>query len=144
MRDTRNVLMTLFWGIISVALAIVTIYETGILDVGVFASGKEDEFVVMSVMELLTIATIPLSLRLFKFGKIAFCLKEKRELALLKWGIVRISMLGALLLLNTVLYYLYMSTTFGYMAIIVLLCMIFIYPSLDRCYYELSITDKKE
>ena len=38
--------------------------------------------------------------------------------------------------LNTVLYYLFMNTTFGYMAIILAICLPFVYPSEARCEAE--------
>ncbi|MBR6604574.1 MAG: hypothetical protein IKK92_01675, partial [Prevotella sp.] len=77
-----------------------------------------------------------LALRLFKFKKIAADLSERKQAALVRWGTIRIEMLAMPLLANTLLYYLYMSTTFGYMAIILLICMVFIYPSKDKCYFE--------
>jgi len=93
-------------------------------------------------MELLTVILIPLALRLFKFKKIATDLSERKQAALVWWGTIRIEMLALPLLANTLLYYLYMSTTFGYMAIILLICMVFIYPSKDKCYFETR--DQKE
>ena len=43
---------------------------------------------------------------------------------------------------NTYLYYLYMNTTFGYMAIIGLLCTPFVFPTMSRC--EAEVEDDKQ
>ena len=37
---------------------------------------------------------------------------------------------------DTLLYYLYMNTTFGYLGIILVLCLPFVYPSESRCEAE--------
>jgi hypothetical protein len=40
------------------------------------------------------------------------------------------------LIANTLFYEWYLNTTFGYMAIILLICQPFIYPSMARCLAE--------
>lgn len=44
----------------------------------------------------------------------------------------RVLLLGIPMFANTLLYYAFMSPRFGYMAIILLLCMLCIYPSIDN------------
>ena len=40
---------------------------------------------------------------------------------------------------NTLFYYLFgLNVTFGYMAIILLLCLLLVYPSKRRCMYEVE------
>ena len=46
------------------------------------------------------------------------------------------AMLAFLVIVNAVCYYLYMNASFGYMAIIAAICMLFVYPSLGRCKEE--------
>jgi hypothetical protein len=46
-----------------------------------------------------------------------------------------------MLLANTLLYYVFMNTSFGYLAIIILLCMPFVYPSKDKCMAEAFMED---
>lgn len=136
MNNTIKKLKTIFYLELTTALLIVVLYESDVLPAGCFTQHSTSEFVLLTVMELLTVILIPLALRLFKFKKIATDLSERKQAALVTWGTVRIEMLGLPLLANTLLYYLYMSTTFGYMAIILLICMVFIYPSKDKCYFE--------
>ena len=54
---------------------------------------------------------------------------EGDTLALRRWGALRILMITVPLLLNTIGYYLFMNTTFGYMALILLICLPFVYTS---------------
>ena len=100
------------------------------------------EFAILTVMELLTIGCIPLALRLLKFKKIEADLQERHEEALLKWGVLRLSMLEVPLILNTICYYLFLNTSFGYMAIILLLCMAFVYPTKEKCNVEAFMTEE--
>jgi hypothetical protein len=45
----------------------------------------------------------------------------------------RLIILEAPMVINTLLYYIYMNPTFGYLAIILLLCLPFVFPSYNRC-----------
>ena len=56
--------------------------------------------------------------------------------ALRSWGMIRLLMLLVPLWADTLLYYLYMNTTFGYLGIILALCLPFVYPSMNRCETE--------
>ena len=52
-------------------------------------------------------------------------------------GIVRIMLLGAPLVINTLLYYFFgFEPAFGYLAVITLLSMVFILPTTSRCVAE--------
>lgn len=142
---TRKVLLTIF--IASIALAVLTViaFESGLLAEGsqagtdtVTAEEGVSEFVIAIVMELLTLCVIPLSLRMFKVRHVADRLRHSPE-GLLRYGSVRILLLGVPLVANTLLYYIYMSVAFGYMALILLLAMTFVYPSATRCMAETDI-----
>ena len=128
--------------LVAVALAIVAIYELGLLESGVLADSKQTEFVAMTVMELTSIGTAFLGLRLFKFHMIhdeLVCLKES---AMLKWGLLRLLILEVPMVVNTYLYYMYMNATFGYLAIILLLTLPFVMPTESRCIDETSEIEK--
>ncbi len=115
-----------------------------ILSLLMVGSGQK-EFVCLVVMELLTICCIPLSLRLFKYNKVAKVLKSDDEQAiraLQRWGSVRLDVLGVLLVVNVLFYYLFVHAAFCYMAVIVFLSLFFIYPSLDRCVAETKGDEK--
>ena len=56
--------------------------------------------------------------------------------ALLPLGTARLNMLCLPMLINTFMYYQTMAPAFGYMAIILFLCLFFVYPSVGRCEEE--------
>lgn len=106
------------------------------VDMSIWADDQHSSVVVQMVMILLTLGLVPLALRLFKFGKIAQALKKSPEQSLLKWGLIRLLVLGVLLIVNTLLYYMYAEMAFGYLAIVVLLTMPFVVPTIKRCQTE--------
>ncbi len=122
---------------IVIALLLVVCFETGLLTEG----GLYDEennglvFVVTTVMELLSIAVIPAALRLFKMKKIQQALPSSPS-ALWRYGSIRLLMLMIPLLIDTLCYYLFIAVPFGYLAIILLLASVFVYPSASRCESE--------
>ena len=144
MKQTQRLLMILFITSIVLPLAMVVLFETGIIATGIMAGDTQSEFLLTSTMELVTLAFAFLSLRLFKFGRIHADIVNRQEKALLKWGYLRLLLIQAPLVINTLLYYLYMKPTFGYLAIILALCLPFVYPSMDRCLAEVSEEQKEE
>ena len=122
-------LRNLFIGTVAVPLLIATVYECDVLPTGVFAGKAQEEFLAVIIMELLTIVMIPLALRLFKAKDVERKVAEGDTLALRIWGALRILMITVPLLLNTIGYYLFMNTTFGYMALILLIDLPFVYTS---------------
>lgn len=136
MKKISKQLMLVYVLLVAVALAIVALYEFGVLESGVLADSKQTEFVAMTGMELTTLVAAFLGLRLFKFPKIHADLITSKEPAMLKWGMLRLLILEVPMVSNTYLYYIYMNPTFGYLAIILLLCLPFVFPSLNRCIAE--------
>lgn len=138
MEKTVRQLRTLFFCSIAVALIIVILFETELILPGSLALNTRQCFVVTTIMELLTIVIIPFALRLFKFKKINSLLtdEDQRWENLLSYGTTRILMLSVPMIVNTLCYYLFMSTAFAYLAIILFLCMFFVYPSVDKCVAE--------
>lgn len=128
--------MAFFLGLLAVALLMVVLYETDVLEAGVLADSKQTEFIATTTMEITTLAGVFLALRLFKFRAIHQNLVSQKAPALLKWGLLRLVLLEGQMLCNTYLYYMYMAPTFGYMAIIQLLCLPFVWPSMERCMAE--------
>lgn len=143
MKTTQRRLAILFYASLVVGAALVALFETDVLPCGSLAvTDTEAEFVVTAAVEIVTICLIPLSLRLFRFKKVAKSLVD--SVALMRWGTLRLLMLCVPLVANTLLYYLYMNTAFGYLAIILALCMVFVVPTRARCEAELTRSDKKE
>ena len=125
-KKLQLLLQLVFWVPVAVVLLTVGLGEADILPVGVLAEDKEAEFVLASIMEVLTIVAIPLALKLFKLKPIAARLATTTGVSALRlWGVVRL-----------VSYYLFMWVGFAYLAIILLLSLFFVYPSLSRCYNE--------
>ena len=137
-------LQVVFIAMVVIALAIVALYEFGVLESGRLADSKQTEFVAMTAMELTTLCAAFLGLRLFKLPKIHADLITRKEPAMLQWGLLRLLVLEVPMVANTYLYYMYMNSTFGYLAIILLLCLPFVFPSLNRCIDETTAEGKSE
>ncbi|MCI6160773.1 MAG: hypothetical protein PUH24_02330 [Prevotellaceae bacterium] len=138
MDRTIKILKGIFYSHIAVALLLALLFETDVFECGNFTEDANARFVTLSLMELATIGLIPSALYLFKIKKIHNDLVELQPEALLKWGVIRLDMLGLPLVLNTLLYYMTMSPAYGYMAIVLLLCLLFVYPGKTRCEAEIS------
>ena len=129
MKKTVNILRTLFIASVGIAVVVAALYELDILPTGVLADRPQDEFLCTIAMELVTIVFIPIALRLFKTKDVDRRLDEGDIKTFKTWSIVRILMITVPLLMNTLLYYSFMNTAFGYMALILLICLPFIYPA---------------
>jgi len=136
MKKTQTLLMAIFVISLALCLLMVILFESNILATGGLTSDKQTEFLLTTLMELTTLGSVFLALRLFKFEKIHRDLCTRKEAALQKWGILRLLLLIGPMMINTLLYYLFMNPTFGYMAIIELLCLPFVFPSMNRCISE--------
>ena len=132
MNKTISLLRTVLIANVGVAVVIAALYELDILPSGMLAGRPQDEFLSTISMELITIVFIPVALRLFKTMDVEKRLEEGNIKAFRKWGLLRILMITVPLVLNTLLYYSFMNTTFGYMALILLICLPFIYPAVRK------------
>ncbi len=111
MNEQYKVQLLAFWMPIAMCAALVLLFETGIAPSGLLADlGQQAEFVTLTAVELLTVAAIPLTLRY------------------VRQQVLRTTLLGDLMMLNTLLYYFFMNTSYGYMAIILLIALAFAYP----------------
>ncbi len=144
MKKTRYTLLAVCLGSVAVSLLMAALYESDTLAVGALVGYDGAEFVLASAFELVSIAVIPIALRLFKMRVVRRSLASEGEAALLRWGVLRLLLLCVPLVANTLLYYLFMSPSFGYMAIILFLCLFFVYPSKARCHYELNSSDSED
>lgn len=129
--------MTIFLTAIAVGLVIVVLFENDLLPCGIMISDdKSVEFVVATIMELLTICVIPVALKLFRFKRISKLLTSAEALS--KWGTIRLLMLCVPMIVNMVFYYMFMNVAFGYMGIIIFLCLFFVVPTKERCRSEIK------
>ena len=143
MKRTRNILMAIYWLILFAAAGLYCCGEFLEVDMALLSSDEDRQLgiVVQMVEILLTLGLVPLALRLFKFQRIHHALIANSQDALLKWDSVRMLILGFLLVSNTLLYYLYgFEAAFGYLAVMVMLTMPFVLPTMNRCKAETEET----
>ena len=136
MKKVSQQLIAFYTAQIALALVIVVLFELDMLPTGIMADDKQTDFLLTATMEIVSLGAAFLGLRLFKFKIVSKSLVEQKEKAMWKWGMTRLLILEAPMVINTLLYYIFMNTTFGYLAIILLLCLPFVYPSLNRCLAE--------
>lgn len=125
-----------FLFMVVLVLLLILGFETDILVSDEMGSDNLLVFYMQILMEFVTIVAIPLALKLFSFKFVHRKLVKGKGGALLTWGTARINLLCLPMLVNTFMYYQSMSPAFGYMAIILFLCLFFIYPSGERCLAE--------
>ena len=107
------------------------------VDMSFWSHSKQSNVILQMLMVLLTLGLVPLSLRLFRFQHVRRSLQAHPVQSLLRWGVLRLSILGFLLIGNTSLYYLYgFESAFGYLAVMTLLTMPFVLPTKSRCVAE--------
>jgi hypothetical protein len=138
MKKVSKQLMAFYIAQIALVPVIIVLFETDVLPVGVKADDKQSDFVMVALMEIISLGAAFLGLRLFKFKPIHDDLVNRPETAMWKWGMSRLLILEVPMVINTLLYYIYMNTTFGYMGIMLLLCLPFVFPTLNRCLAETS------
>ena len=136
MKAVSKQLLVFYTAHVLMALVIIVLFETDVLPAGVKADDKQSEFVLTALMEIVSLGAAFMGLRLFKFKAIHNDLVSRKETAMWKWGMTRLLILEAPMVINTLFYYIYMNTTFGYMGIMLLLCLPFVFPSLSRCLAE--------
>ena len=140
MKKVSKQLTAFYIALLALALVFIVLFELDVLPVGIMSEDKQSEFVLTALMEIVSLGAAFLGLRLFKFKAIHHDLVT-REKAMWKWGMTRLLILEAPMVIDTLLYYIYLNTTFGYLAIILLLCLPFVFPSLNRCLAETSEED---
>lgn len=140
MDDTRDFLMTMFWTMVGLAAFDFVCCEFLGFDIAIMGDcSAKTLYIYSTVMILLTLALVPLALRLFKFRRVHYELMLMGEYGLFKWGTLRLAILGVLLNVNTMMYYIFgFEPTFGYLAVVTLLAMPFVYPTMKRCFAEVE------
>ena len=136
MKKVSKQLTAFYIAQIVIALVIIVLFETDVLPTGIKADDKQSDFVLTAMMEIISLGAAFFGLRLFKFKAIHNDLVSRKETAMWKWGMARLIILEAPMVINTLLYYIYMNTTYGYLGIMLLLCLPFVFPSTGRCLAE--------
>lgn len=138
MKKTILLLRVAFLLPMAVCLVLIALFESGALLPGGRAGLYVEEFYVLSAMELLAIIAVPTALYMFRIGAVRRRLVAGRENALLRLGLVRILMMALPMMADTLLYYIYMLPSLGYLAIILFLSLFFVYPSKERCVGDIT------
>ena len=133
-----------FVACVVLGVVIISVFETRLGKQGGLAGDKTAEFITYTVMILLTIVLIPFALKLHKTGlfKRAMASGETEPYARYRlFANSRIALLGALWLLNGVFYEIFLRAGFGYLAIIGLVSMVFVWPTKARMRQEMGLSD---
>ena len=139
----QRILQIAFYSIVVPAILLVLLFESNVFPTGLYADNKAADFLFTTIMEILTICCIPLALRLIKDKTMKKYDLLRRMQIYRRKAMLRLLLLGCPLLVNTFLYYLFMNVAFGYMAIILFLCLLFIIPTKERQQREARIDDVK-
>ena len=139
----QRILQIIFYSIVVTAILLVLLFENNVFSTGLYADNKPADFLFTTIMEILTICCIPLALRLIKDKTMEKYAVPRRMQIYRRKAMLRLLLLGCPLLVNTFLYYLFMNVAFGYMAIILFLCLLFIIPTKERQQREARIDDVK-
>ena len=139
----QRILQIAFYSIVVTAILLVLLFENNVFSTGLYADNKPADFLFTTIMEILTICCIPLALRLIKDKTMKKYDVPRRMQIYRRKAMLRLLLLGCPLLVNTFLYYLFMNVAFGYMAIILFLCLLFIIPTKERQQREARINDVK-
>ena len=141
MTETRKTLLTELIASCALAFTIIIVYECQWLLPGMWVGAENHVLVMLQfIMQLTTLAAIPLALFLFKIGSIRDALSTDEShvnRALLMWGTARMMLLCVPMVANVFLYYATGEVvSYFYLAVILALSLVFIYPSKKRCEHE--------
>lgn len=139
MKKISKRLMMLFAASLVLEVIIVLLYESQIILEGGYAGNNTAEFIVATVMELLTIIVVPVSLKMIKYGTVQSIIRQQREKGLYKVARFRMFLIILPMLVNTLCYYLFMNVAFLYLAIVLVITLVFIVPTEKRCEDELEV-----
>ena len=137
---------TFFFTMIGVAFMLVVVFECGLLNElkASLTGRKQLEFIFLTAMEIITLFTIPLSLKLLKLKVVRKKIEANRH-KYTTYSILRMQILILPMIFNILLYYFFHPLpTFGYMAIIQLICLCFITPTASRIENELKDENQQQ
>ena len=124
------------------AILLVILFESDCLLPGGFAGEDRIVYLAQTLSILITLGCIPLALKLFSIDFIRKRLSVKNDsnrlVAYRFWSEVRMCLLVFPLIVNLLLYYLTMEISSAYCALIVVLAMLFCWPSEVRLVNETS------
>ncbi len=145
MKRTITILRLLYATELLTAALLLVIFESGLITPGLLAGDDATNYIMTMVGVALTIIHIPLALKFLTFKRI----KEQihaDEQRYTQYAIVRIALLSVPLIYNTLAYeMLGCEPTCGYLALMVVVAFVFIWPTEDKiCYERESEYNQKE
>ncbi len=137
-------LKVIYWAFIIINLVFALVIEFFLIDEtgGDLATNANLEFIIQSIATLLTLGSVFLALRFFKFAPIEKKLREQPLEQYLNMSIVRISFLQGPFLLNLVSYMLFVNSSFVWLALIGAIGFFFIYPNENRFLNETGYVEQ--
>lgn len=136
--NTITLLRKLYIAVLITSAILAISFETGLLVVD-WAPEASLAYVLEIVGVVLAVIAIPLALKLLHFQRIKAII-QGNETKYRSWSIYRITMLAAPLYYNLLMYYLLgCDVTCGYLALMVVVAMLFIWPSRSRMEYECEL-----
>ena len=139
-KPTIRLLRSVYCGILLTAVYYTTFFETDLLEIGQLAGDDALAYWVNIIGVALTLALLPLALRLMKIPYIRRDIKATGDAAYTKWAIIRLTLLATPLHFNLIVYYLLgCEPTSGYLALIAAVAFIFVWPSRDKMLYEMDV-----
>ena len=138
-RKVKNQLTVLLWTCIAATAIVGLLFETNLILPGGLAGNVKAEYFTAVVLELVTLAVIPLALWLFKWKVVKKQMGKMPQKALLKWGTIRVLMLSLPLMAAVIAYFVFQKPSFGYIAIILTLSLFFVYPTMQRCMRDINV-----
>ena len=115
MKQVGKILTINYFIILALTLAVIVCGENDwLINVGIMHSNKNSDFLMTSIMEIITICLIPIALRLFKFKKVRNDIvsdNTESHSSFTTWALVRLLMLQLPMLINAILYYIYMNVS---------------------------------
>lgn len=121
-----------FCGELLTAALIVLIFESGLLPAGELAHDAQAIYLAEMAGVCLTIISIPLAMKFMKFTAVRKALTARPQ-SYTTYSLLRLMILSVPLLVNTLFYYMTgFDATLGYLAIIMLIPYLFVWPSRAR------------
>lgn len=138
--DTIKILRITYIVSLLTAAIITVLGETGLMPSGVLDLDPQETYIIEIVCALFTIVCIPLAMKLLNFKRVREQVKGNPQ-RYTAWSIIRISMLQTPLILCLLMYYLMgFDTNCAYLALMVLVAYVFIWPSRGRMEYECELS----
>lgn len=133
-----------FTPLIITALMVIA-FETDLITPAAYInplSGTE-EFVFLYLLEIITIIIVPIALKMMHASKIHSLIHHNKS-TYYHLALLRIAMIGIPMIVNTLMYYITMTTTYCYLTLILIAADMFIIPSAQRCANEMNSDHNKQ